>query len=75
MVDGTDDYGFSARPGGKRMIDGRFNNDARYYGYWWSATEVGSSHASKRSMLYYNDRVDGGGYDKRLGFSVRCVQK
>ena len=35
---GTDDYGFSALPGGYGNSDGYFNN-AGSYGRWWSATE------------------------------------
>ena len=35
---GTDEYGFSALPGGYGYSDGNFYY-AGYYGYWWSATE------------------------------------
>jgi uncharacterized protein (TIGR02145 family)/uncharacterized repeat protein (TIGR02543 family) len=70
---GTDDYGFSALPGGYRSYDGSF-----YYvgdgGEWWSATEGGGGYAYNR----YMDSVIGYVYenysDKSIGFSVRCVQ-
>jgi uncharacterized protein (TIGR02145 family) len=69
--DGTDDYGFSAKPGGRRYTDGAFGNLGSY-GYWWTAT--GSLDAYYWYMdtgdtdvrEYYND--------KSYGFSVRCVQ-
>jgi len=35
---GTDDYAFSALPGGYGNSDGNFNT-AGGYGYWWSSTE------------------------------------
>jgi uncharacterized protein (TIGR02145 family) len=36
---GTNDYGFSALPGGYGNSDGYFNY-AGYHGNWWSATEL-----------------------------------
>jgi uncharacterized protein (TIGR02145 family) len=69
---GTDDFGFSALPGGRRNYGGDFNgagNDGR----WWTATKGSSDNAYYRYMLY-ND--DGAGEDnnfKSFGFSVRCV--
>jgi len=41
---GTDDYGFSALPGGYGYSDGYFY-DAGYYGFWWSATEGNAYYA------------------------------
>jgi len=41
---GTDDYGFSALPGGHGNSDGNFDY-AGYYGYWWSATEDSADYA------------------------------
>jgi uncharacterized protein (TIGR02145 family) len=68
---GTDDFGFSALPGGYRYIDGRFLGVGNY-GPWWSATENGSGDAYDRYMDYYFVCVckDEEGY----GFSVRCVK-
>jgi uncharacterized protein (TIGR02145 family) len=71
---GTDDYGFSALPGGGRGSVGGFGN-AGYYGYWWTTAENSSDYAYARSMRYDGDYV----YDdfglKCLGASVRCVQE
>jgi uncharacterized protein (TIGR02145 family) len=69
---GTDDYGFSALPGGGRNTDGSFLN-AGYGGYWWTATENGSGDAYGRYMYDDSDRVSEGNRGKDNGFSVRCV--
>jgi len=69
---GTDDYGFSALPGGYRDSDGDFHN-ARYDGTWWSATEDGGGIAGNWHMLHDNDGVYGGSDGKSYGYSVRCI--
>jgi len=72
---GTDQYGFSALPGGCRVSDGSFY-DAGYYGYWWAAAENDGSVAYLRNMYYLNDYVDEYYYNyvKSGGYSVRCVK-
>ena len=69
---GTDDYGFSALPGGNGSSDGSFSN-AGLNGYWWSATEVGASSARYRYMNYNIAYVDWSYSGKTLLCSVRCV--
>jgi uncharacterized protein (TIGR02145 family) len=62
---GTDNFGFSALPGGCRdYIDGNFY-DVGIYGNWWSAMED-----NKSSSYGQNEHGD----VKNNGFSVRCVQ-
>jgi uncharacterized protein (TIGR02145 family) len=70
---GTDDYGFSALPGGNRLFRGNFAGVSDY-GVWWTATENGRD-AYYRGMGYYYDSVDEGDDGKSFGFSVRCVQE
>ena len=70
---GTDDFGFSALPGGYRNSGGSFYNVGNG-GDWWAATELGSSYAYYRSMNYNNDRVDENNNHKSYASSVRCVQ-
>jgi uncharacterized protein (TIGR02145 family) len=71
---GTDEFGFSALPGGHRNSGGYFH-DAGYDGYWWSATEDAASNACYRYMSYnYAGVVRYGSRDKAGLFSVRCVQ-
>jgi uncharacterized protein (TIGR02145 family) len=69
---GTDDYGFSALPGGFRAQDGSFS-DAGYGGYWWTATEYSDGFAYFRDMGYYYDHVIEYDNGKGHGFSARCV--
>jgi len=70
---GTDAFGFSALPAGRRYYDGRFDGggaDANF----WSATENGynSAHVMR---LYYNYEIAYlNTYGKDYGFSVRCVK-
>ncbi len=70
---GTDDYGFSALPGGSRDSNGSFY-DIGYNGYWWSATETDATIAWYRNMLNNYSSVGRNDYNKELGFSVRCVR-
>jgi len=70
---GTDSYGFSALPGGRRYSLGAFNN-AGSYGSWWTATESYEGNAYTRDMSYDNGNVGEDDIDKSNGFSARCVQ-
>ncbi len=70
---GTDDYGFSALPGGFVNSNGYF-----YYvgnvGYWWSASEYNSNDAWYRYMSYIYSYVYKGSLSKSFLFSVRCLR-
>ncbi len=70
---GTDDYGFSALPGGGGNSDGNFVG-AGGYGYWWSAAELNSDYAYGRYMYYDYEYANWYYYDKDYLFSVRCLQ-
>ncbi len=69
---GTDEVSFSVLPGGYRYYDGDFNSLGSY-GYWWSATALGSTTAWYRRLDYNNTVVNRNDGDKGYGFSVRCV--
>ena len=69
----TDDYGFSALPGGVGYSDGSFYN-AGDYGHWWSATEDVASDAWIRYMLCYSEGVGRINNGKGYLFSLRCSQ-
>jgi uncharacterized protein (TIGR02145 family) len=70
---GTDEYGFSALPGGLGSSDGYFSS-AGYGGNWWSASESNSDYAYSRYM-YYDDEAAYWRYgSKSILFSVRCLQ-
>ena len=70
---GTDDYGFSALPGGFRDLSGDFGNSGGY-GNWWTAAEHGGDRAYIRFLYNETDKVYEDPFDKRYGFSVRCVR-
>jgi uncharacterized protein (TIGR02145 family) len=70
---GTNDYGFSALPGGEGFSVGSFSGVGDR-GYWWSASENSSDRAYSRFM---NRDIDLAFWDndhKSSLFSVRCVQ-
>jgi len=70
---GTDDFGFSALPGGNRHSGGPFR-DAGDGGYWWTATVGWGGLACYRYMYYSRGNVDEYYDDKGFGLSVRCVE-
>jgi uncharacterized protein (TIGR02145 family) len=70
-INGTDNYGFHAVPGGERL--------SRFYaggssGFWWSSTEASQSSAYYRSLIYSFEYVARDTHPKRMGFSVRCIK-
>jgi uncharacterized protein (TIGR02145 family) len=70
---GTDNFGFSALPGGNRFPDGFFLNVGNK-SHWWSATEDEASYAHFRDISHNYDVVyEGSSAAKEFGFSVRCV--
>ena len=85
---GTDDFGFSALPGGGRYSINHSDDvyGAGYDGHWWTATEYDGSRAYYQNMDYSSDGVDESYYDwgradesyygtgKSYGYSVRCVK-
>jgi uncharacterized protein (TIGR02145 family) len=71
--DGTDDFGFSALPGGLGYSGDYFGNVGDY-GFWWSASGVYGSDAYGRSMFYSNEYTNCLNYDRSDLFSVRCVR-
>ena len=69
---GTNDYGFSAMPGGFRTTNGSFFR-AGNNGNWWSATDFGSTNAGARDMGWNHANVGRFGMDKPFFYSLRCV--
>jgi uncharacterized protein (TIGR02145 family) len=69
----TDDFGFSALPGGSRSKRGTFSS-VGISGFWWTATVEGGM-AKGLIMNADNNRVetDGGYLSAGAGYSVRCV--
>jgi uncharacterized protein (TIGR02145 family) len=70
---GTDDFGFSALPGGLRNLRGYFSY-AGDNGYWWTATEDSVVNAYNRAMYYNYDYVREDNDHNGYRFSVRCCR-
>jgi uncharacterized protein (TIGR02145 family) len=70
---GSDEFGFSALPGGNRYADRSFRSLGSW-GNWWMAAENGTSRAYYWYMgTGYADVRENNNY-KIDGFSVRCLQ-
>ncbi|MDR0287618.1 MAG: hypothetical protein LBI03_07965, partial [Clostridiales bacterium] len=70
---GTDNYGFSALPGGGGNSNGNFYNVGDD-GRWWSSTEGSADYAYYRIMDGNRTVVSLGNGDKTVLKSVRCLQ-
>ena len=70
----TNESGFTALPGGSRFYyDGIYQNIGGL-GYFWSSSEGDSNYAWIRLLSYNFSGIHRGNYNKRSGFSVRCVR-
>jgi uncharacterized protein (TIGR02145 family) len=72
--DATNESGFSGLPGGIRFLIYGYFMDFGNYGLWWSSTEQESTLAWYRYLDYSSGYVNGSGYNKHEGFSVRCLR-
>jgi len=70
---GTDDFGFSALPGGSGEYNGDFSYDG-LIGNWWSGSESNANYAYSRRMLHDYKNVYWYLNLKSFLFSVRCVE-
>jgi len=70
---GTDEFGFSALPGGSGNLDGSFSN-AGNNGLWWSASVSNITNACYRYMSCNNDRAYWSHGNKSDLYSVRCLK-
>jgi uncharacterized protein (TIGR02145 family) len=70
---GTDDFGFTALPGGRRHGEGNFGL-YKEYGFWWSCSGHSLNYA-RRICLKYNYYSSAINYcEKDYGLSIRCVK-
>jgi uncharacterized protein (TIGR02145 family) len=71
----TNEYGFTALPGGTRTIYGVFFGIG-YEGRWWSSTEdeYNKDDAKNREMRYEYGSVTEIQQYKQFGMSVRCIK-
>jgi uncharacterized protein (TIGR02145 family) len=65
--------GFSALLGGRRDSNANFGYEGTY-GYYWTATEYGSSNAWYRLLYSGNALIYRFRTNKNAGYSVRCIK-
>lgn len=70
---GTDDYGFSALPGGSLNAAGQYLNIGLFCNLW-SSTESSATWAWRRYIVYDGASVNKNQQFKTLHMSVRCVK-
>lgn len=70
---GTDAFGFSALPAGRRDTIGEFTCDGEYTDFWTTA-EGGDDFAYFMFLDYYNEYMPLGGDSKNFALSVRCLK-
>ena len=68
-----DTAGFAGLPGGYRGTNGTFSTIGNL-GFWWSSTEYGTTNAWSRYLSYDFGSAFRNGYNKKEGFSVRCLR-
>jgi len=68
---GTDEYGFSALPGGTGKSDGSFIMLGKY-SYWWSVGDGTTDYY--RYMSYEDANLSRLNSTKKGSFPIRCVQ-
>ena len=70
---GSDDFGFSALPGGYRDYNGSFSF-AGSAGFWWSSSYFGGGNAWVRYSFFSDPHLTRTVLDISGGFSVRCLR-
>jgi len=70
---GTDDYDFTALPGGYCNSSSSFGNIG-YNGYWHNAYETSARYSGHYTISTYDADVKSGSNDKTQLKSVRCVK-
>jgi len=73
LVVGTDNYGFSALPGGLLDPWGNYKVVGSN-GYWWSTSEYDRDNAYYLYMQGESDKAFFTASDKRHSLSIRCLQ-
>jgi len=69
----TNEYWFTALPGGFRQGDGTFSSFGGG-GYYWSSTEFDALNSWARYIFWSESNLYRDHYNKRVGFSVRCIK-
>jgi uncharacterized protein (TIGR02145 family) len=74
LTNATNDYDFTALPGGWRHYRGDFPTEKNAFAVWWSATTYDQYRAWTRGLYFRTSQVFKG-FDLLVsGFSVRCLK-
>jgi uncharacterized protein (TIGR02145 family) len=74
LSNATDEYGFTALPGGFRQYAGPFPTFGRSYSVWWTATAYDAVQSWTRGLYFSSSGVYRGHDFKQSGFSIRCLK-
>ena len=69
----SDTQGFNAVAGGYRGNAGSFE-DKGEYALWWTSSEINRNQAVSKGIYSEETELNTGEYDKKGGFSVRCIK-
>ena len=70
---GTNNFKFSALPGGNRSSDGIYHGLGQY-SHWWTSTAVDEDRAYSRAIFGVSDHIGNPTYSKKNGLYIRCVK-
>ena len=70
---GTDNFGFSALPGGMRESNGQYNAIG-FMGAWWTTNEITGDKGIAKSMSYDSGDIQSGDPHKAAGICIRCIK-
>ncbi len=70
---GTDDFGYTVFPAGKRDFSGFFVG-INTFANFWTSTARGSNFTWLRELKAATDAVTRYDYNKEMGYSVRCIK-
>lgn len=70
---GTDDFGFTAYPAGKRSFSGFFLG-INTFANFWTSTASGSNFTWHHELKAATDAITRFDYNKEMGYSVRCIK-
>lgn len=71
---GTNDYGFTALPGGQRDEIAAMYQRKGEWGLWWSANEIEATNKYRRHISNHETKIARFPSHKNSGFSVKCVK-
>jgi uncharacterized protein (TIGR02145 family) len=74
-IHNTNEFGFSALPGGCRLENGSFNDAGQYSsGFWWTSSNNGNGEAWYRYLDYHYSGIFRHYAPKASCYSIRCIK-